>query len=706
DKENRMRGILAEQWVLKDGLTKEEKGTYQNFIEDQQYRLQSELQAEFLASLKEKNFVLPQSFSGKSGTIENVCLGLFEETYPKIVGFPFDGFHTLRGGAVKDCRQITVELFKGGLDHEWLTTRPPQLQNRTKAVLIQEWEAIDHDSGRIAWYPKNEVLEQLTAEFEKELKQKESLNLGAIAKRLIAPPFGMNTASAGLFLGVFFAPRIGSMAITQNGENISWSNWLKAALPRNLFDLKILEKTDVEQVDTNEWEQLLERWEAATEHNRRAAFLDEAADLARRTPLSSDVLMEKAKNLREKAQASQRILKDFDTFVDSKLKSLHFATEKENIETISFIGRDASKKLKQMESEVGAWTEDQIDDVDRLLKSAEVAIARKFDEWLKNQSCISYPKVPDFRDLLIKRVGGNLKQLGMNDLARQAEEKALKVIANMEERQKVFYSVQEAENFLVGKVISERTKKSDLRDWIDGCKRHENNLETARRIIDVPEIDRTIEKIQNFRADCGRQRALHQDRMDAFFGRKFQSIQDIQEAREEVRTLMEIFTGSSFEIEELETMQKRLEAVERDFAALDDLSKPDSEIRAIFDERMETARAWEEEDEQDWPQIYENMFHHVIKKREDLSKDWLDGVLTSPKEIAGMNAEKCQRLQSRLEAAPIYLTEADRKNIDEMKTAIQKRFEDLKVEGLLAQFRRLPQNLRREFFEIISAEVG
>ncbi|MFP4583932.1 MAG: hypothetical protein ACLFN9_11215 [Desulfococcaceae bacterium] len=169
---------------------------------------------------------------------------------------------------------------------------------------------------------------------------------------------------------------------------------------------------------------------------------------------------------------------------------------------------------------------------------------------------------------------------------------------------------------------------------------------------------------------------------------------------------MEIFTGSSFEIEELETMQKRLEAVERDFAALDDLSKPDSEIRAIFDERMETARAWEEEDEQDWPQIYENMFHHVIKKREDLSKDWLDGVLTSPKEIAGMNAEKCQRLQSRLEAAPIYLTEADRKNIDEMKTAIQKRFEDLKVEGLLAQFRRLPQNLRREFFEIISAEVG
>jgi len=70
-----------------------------------------------------------------------------------------------------------------------------------------------------------------------------------------------------------------------------------------------------------------------------------------------------------------------------------------------------------------------------------------------------------------------------------------------------------------------------------------------------------------------------------------------------------------------------------------------------------------------------------------------------------MNAEKCQHLQSRLEAAPTYLTESNRKKLEEMKTAIQKRFEDLKVEGLLAQFRRLPQKLRREFYDIISAEL-
>lgn len=177
-------------------------------------------------------------------------------------------------------------------------------------------------------------------------------------------------------------------------------------------------------------------------------------------------------------------------------------------------------------------------------------------------------------------------------------------------------------------------------------------------------------------------------------------------ASDRVRALMGIFAGSAFDLEELETMQKRLETVERDFANLEDISKPGSEIQALFEERTETARTWEEEDEQDWPQIYENIFHHVIQKREDLSNEWLNGVLKSPKEIAGMDAERCQQFRSRLEAAPTYLTESDRKKLEEMKTAIRKRFEDLEIEGLLVQFRQLPQKLQKEFYEIISAEVG
>ena len=288
--------MLAEQWILSDGLTDEEKRTYKNFIDDQQYRVTQEIRDEFVALIQKGDCIFPRNFRPESTQIEKVCLSLFETLYPRITPFAFDGFGTVRGDAAKDCREMTVELFKGNVNDEWISNRGPKLQNRAKNVLIRTWRALN-ETGKIGYYPQEPNLKEIVEIFEKRLEETQQLNLGQMARELIAPPYGFNIASAGLLMGIFISPRAASLALSWKGENIAWSVWLNHTFTKTFLDLRALDGTDIEQVDTNEWQGLLERWTAETEHEKCVAFMQEAEELNRRVPLSSDLLFERLKNL-------------------------------------------------------------------------------------------------------------------------------------------------------------------------------------------------------------------------------------------------------------------------------------------------------------------------------------------------------------------------------------------------------------------------
>ncbi len=173
---------------------------------------------------------------------------------------------------------------------------------------------------------------------------------------------------------------------------------------------------------------------------------------------------------------------------------------------------------------------------------------------------------------------------------------------------------------------------------------------------------------------------------------------------------MAIFSGEDIDIDELNKMEKRLAQFEQDFSYLNDLSKSENELRQFLDERIQQIQAEEEKDEdlplwRDAQDIYDKFMEHVLTDRQHRSDEWLKDALQSQEHIQGMDAAACQRLLSRLEAAPIYITEEDQTRIEEMKSSIQRRLGDLKVEGLLVQFRKLPQELKREFYEIIASEI-
>lgn len=187
-------------------------------------------------------------------------------------------------------------------------------------------------------------------------------------------------------------------------------------------------------------------------------------------------------------------------------------------------------------------------------------------------------------------------------------------------------------------------------------------------------------------------------------------IEDIRAAHIEVRDLMAIFAGEDIDIDELKKMDKRLAQFEQDFSYLNDLSKSENEPRQFLEGSIQQIHSEEEKDEdlpiwRDAEDIYNKFMDLILEDRKNRSNDWLKGVLQTQEQIQQMDAAGCQRLLSKLEAAPVYITDEDQTKIEEMKSSIQRRLGDLKVEGLLVQFRRLPQKLKREFYEAIAQEI-
>jgi len=56
------------------------------------------------------------------------------------IPFPFDGFHTARGNAARDCQALPGNVFLGNLDRDWIAACNAQQKNRAYTVLDELWE--------------------------------------------------------------------------------------------------------------------------------------------------------------------------------------------------------------------------------------------------------------------------------------------------------------------------------------------------------------------------------------------------------------------------------------------------------------------------------------------------------------------------------------------------------------------------------------
>ncbi len=706
DKDGKLRQTLAEYSVLSGTLTSEERQKYTHFIEDHTLQLRDDLKRLHEEMLKQREYVVPKGFEIGNLRLRKLAYALFEQTYPNILPFPFDGFRTAQGNAAKYCREITATLFKGSLDSDWVSSSPPEIKNRVDEVIQKSWGAFD-EQGHIASRPNHSGLRTILSDIEAQLKQEGSFLLGDVMLRLIAPPYGLNIASAGLVLGIFMSVHKSHAVFIFQGEELSPADWIGKAFLRNFLDISKLKQTEIRYVsegEMEEWYKLLEDWMYESTHVGRVACMQEAEKLKLRIP-PTEALYERWKRFQQETKQSLQILRQYQGFLGKEEDNFLHAYDKQDARGLSRVGNDLVQQKTNMLREEERWTSEEMKPIIELIDKCRQATIQFFDPWLAQQSCLSAQQVSKFNNDMLRLTGGNLKALGLQEQYKQLEKHVNKIISTIEEREKVKHIVEEANAFVNSRRISSQIKVMELREWDKTCDDITKTLRKAKQVSDVPEIDQVMTRIANFKNSTKAQIKQHEGQAGELWDKTFSSLEDVRVTQTEVANLIGIFSDDEKNMPDLQLMYQQLSQFERDIIHWNDLDIPTHELEKRMSQRIEERESNLLEDEEppwDIREVYEQVLQNLLSERQALAEEWVAGVLTSQEHIVKMSVQECQSLIQRTKLLPAYLSENQQNQVNLMRKQLEERLDEFQVEGLLARFYQLSAVLQKKFLEKIA----
>jgi hypothetical protein len=236
--------------------------------------------------------------------------------------------------------------------------------------LKESW-GIFAQNGNVRNRPTQPVIKALTEEWDELLADGEKrISVGQRLRTLCSPPYGANLASAGLFLGVFVAPRIGKLSILQSGQLSAVSLWAHDDVFRGKF-LDIAGLHDVALVpvgeESSEWEVLLDEWEQSDSHTARVACLDRAHSLKLRVPVPP-ALAYREVHLREKSNESKIALEKMDVDQSAAISKIETGIQRNDVSLLSWGAAQLSSLAIRMANEKPLWTDYQVEEVQPHLK--------------------------------------------------------------------------------------------------------------------------------------------------------------------------------------------------------------------------------------------------------------------------------------------------------------------------------------------------
>lgn len=695
---------IAEYCILNERLNDDQAAKFSNFILDRKNTVHEELLNKFKAVEKQRDIVLACKKDVNGNRISTVLMDLFETVYENHIPFPFDGFHTARGNAAKDCQAFTRELFTGNLNQNRIAAMGSQQKNRAANILGDGWQAIDRDGSiriRPGHHGVGKIIEQIDANLEKEGK----INLGSVVRGLCKPPYGFNIASAGLLIGVFIAPRKDRIVFRQQNDMVGAEKWLQDAFQGNFLNIAILDGTEIQSIDEGtrgEWDKLLNAWDFETTYVGQIAYYQQSLSLKERIPIPPP-LYYRLEGLVNRTKEAQSESKKWRDSIDDQQEYMETAYGKENVGNLTRCGAKLVELKEKMIAKSGAWAKDQYDEIEPLIQDCRQASIQFFDNWLKKQVVIDPKVISKFEHDMLRLVGGNLQKMELNDEYRKLEEHVDRVKSEVERRAHVKVIVDEVKVFVNNNRISTASRVKELKNHLENIRELSSALKDARNIDpDLPQISVAENLLHNFKKNCDEQLKTHNERAGSVWDTTINTVKDIQEILQEVRNLIAIYDEDEKNLPDFQLMVKFLNIFEDHYKKLTllDLTKEDIEERCrVFVEQVEEALSEDDEIPWDISETYRCLIDSIQEQRRGNTKLWLDKHLTSIEQIRKMDVREANQLRIILLSPPVFTNEAESKRLSSTLDACQQRLNDLDVDGLLERFRTLSKVAQKDFLE-------
>lgn len=684
-------GSLAEHigrlHLFDERMTAEERERFRRFVPEESGRSRLALKDCVQEAIKKRLFWIAGFQDIPAGRLKQVGNGVFSKVYPQVLPFPFDGFATSAGGGAADCAQLTRNLVAHQVDGTWLQAQPKRLQNRVSSLLVRSWKAL-HTSGKLT-SPTEPGVKAVFILLEKSHQEDPKRTLWDSFRQLIAPPYGMNAASAGLLLGVVLGGISPPRRIEVKGEMIASSDWVNEAFPaqrgRHFLEKVLLQKCTLRFLSEDSegrWRSLLNRWESAENYQGIIQIAQEAAQIRKVDPLPES-LEGTYRYLKDHADQIAQLLKDTQDELNQWELSIERAERQSSVGELLKTGIRIIKKRKLMEEE-GCWPEPFIRTCDVLLGQLQSMLSGLLMDWIPRQSCHSTMQLSDFR-YRMERSLESLNLLGFRQEAKILEGQTQHSIAQVEARQKFSLTLDESVDYPRQPAPTESTPVRELRDAITKGDELIKGLQGAHSALSVDEINAHIKAIENHQ---NRLRVMlkHQTKvLGELFSLSLDSEGALRNTLVKANRLRDIFVGTADE-NEVSDIVAVLERILADVAAwggsnsvnperLDQLLRQQAqrqieELNSFLEER-EIEPAW------DLEAIYKSLVEERINTARKRSSDWLSSRMQLIEELNLLDLVHCDNLEKELKEAPGYLSNDDQSKVDNYLVAVRKRCADL-----------------------------
>lgn len=704
DKSGDLGDAIAEWTILKNSVGNTEVAQFSNFIAEHDAQLLEVLKDEITTQIKERNYLCHTNVSLEGTRLSSYGDNLFKALYPQAICFPFDGYQTAGGNAAKDCRDLTVALFQGILNHDWIQARPAQTQNRASSLLqVKGWDVLGND-GQIQSLPKLREAATIFRALQDTLEKNQGLVLGAELRNLCLPPYGCNLASAGLLLGLFISARREKIAFNLDGNDINPSLWVSQAFGnRNLLQLEVLDKTHVRLIKKTEadaWEKLLAEWEVAQAHVDKVDWSKKALVLKQSVNVPG-FLFDRYQLLEERTSQAKAALENWEARCYKLQQAYEDAYEHKNAGNLSRWGEEFAKLNANMQENRASWTPEQIKCVEPMIEKCRQAVIQFFQAWLDKQDVIDIARIGDFKHHM-----GNVK-LNLQSLKLLAQSQALdthveKIVKSIEVRIKWGNAAESARTFLKSNSPNQNTGVSQLNQVITLATIQINSLTEAYGHVHSQEILDLRSRVEGLKKTAQTVLKSHTGRAAKIDNKQIERPEDIDLLLAELRILFSIFDGCQVDLANFVIYQKWLQRFDDDASRMDDSSLTPAAFSKLAKSLAKDAKATQTEDDElpwDIEQTYEALTTAIQTRRETAAEKWCQEHVPSKKSIAALEARDAQRLLTVLQNSPAFLSKEQTRKVEEALSAAEARLDELQVDGLLAKFETLSNTAKCEFMK-------
>lgn len=708
DEEGILGQALAELAVLDESMSEEDRVRFGNLTAAHKEKMLQVVRSQVESMIKKRFYITGFKEKIEAHRLSHAGTDLFARIYKNPVTFPFDGFSTARGNAADSCQELTAELLLGRLDYDAVMGKPVRIKNRAITVLKDAW-GIFAQNGNVRSRPSQPIIRSLTEKWDDLLVSGDRrLPLGTVLRQLCAPPYGANAASAGLFLGVFVAPRQEKMNVVRSGQAYAVSQWVQDGIFRGKFiDIQGMHDVDLVLLGegSSEWDVLLDEWEQAENYSAKCACLKRADELKARVPVPP-TLRYREIHLEELSRVALKAIVDFENQQKDAVGKIESGIERNDVGSIAWGGGALTDLITRIESEKPLWTEHQIKELRPDCERARQGIVQCFSEWLARQA----PRdgtpdaTGDFKHKMLRLIGPNLKKLGFDELCQELEARTFQIIKNVEMAADARQLIRDVRSWITAHGDAARIGRvAEIRALQGVGKEYTSKMKAISEQVRMPDVAEVRSQLSDTMAKMQDAEAAIVKRASKLWQTKLQSEDDLANLPAEVESLTTSFENCDADLQDLSLMRHALRMYQNSYHQLENERLTWREFEILAGKCQSALQEALGDKELPWPpaETINGLVAAITKRRYDASKAWIDALEAESAKVAGMSASDANHLHLRATNAPAVITEVHAKRLKKVVKDIESRLDNLKIEWLVEKYKELPVQLRKKFLQII-----